>query len=202
MADLDDRKALIARLFGAANKHCDEPRMDGYLEALKRMETPRLLRVVDRILDGIRDLTDPADYKPPTAGELWKASRANLGRMPSTFDNPPQPERHVDEWERGANFLLLHKITRNLLSRVRQPHEIDYAPDSVYDSRARCVKPGQHTVVIGRMLHGQAMAWAADMREARAEGRQLDGKQTWHAAMQLADERIRAYIANHVRAAA
>lgn len=80
-----------------------------------------------------------------------------------------------------ANIALLKYV---LTARDRG---IDYAPDN----------GGPHTVVIGRMLYGQAQAWARDMVEAHADNVRVDGKAAWFEAMRLVDERIRGYIASN-----
>lgn len=82
-------------------------------------------------------------------------------------------------WRDNANGLLLRHV---LSGRDRG---IDYAPDN----------GGPHTVVIGRMLYRQAMAWADDMAEAQADCVRVDGRKAWDEALALVDDRIRKYIA-------
>lgn len=198
MSDLDDRKALIQRLFGAANKSCDEAKMDGYLEALKLMDTPRLMRVCERVLDGIRELTDPEDYRPPTAGALWKVYR-RLRALPTA---PPltlhgAPEQKPDGWAVNANLLLLAYVTRGLLPKmvgirgVTMPDAGRYAPDSRYDSAKRCVVPGPLTIARTAVLVKWKNVWARDMREDRElyDGK-LEGRAFWLDCMARAEAEL------------
>ncbi len=170
MADLDDRKALIQRLFGAANKHADEPRLEGYLEALKRMDTPRLVRLVDQVLDGIREMTDPNDYKPPTAGALWKLHR-DKRRLPDPrpLELTPPPAAAMDGWDQNANLLLMQYLWAA------------HAPKNV----TRYHVPGALQWLV-KYKH----AWAHDMRDDRAQRGKLDGKQHWTDCMALAEAEI------------
>lgn len=81
-------------------------------------------------------------------------------------------------WEQNANILLLRHVV------TARERGIDYAPDN----------GGPHTVYIGRILYGQAQAWATDQTEARADKVKTDGRAAWEDCMRLADERIRAYM--------
>jgi hypothetical protein len=193
VADIDERKALIAKLFGAANKHCDETRMEGYLEALKRMDTPRLFRVVEHILAGIEDLPEHEDYKPPTPGGLWKA----LKRMRAM---PPVPSFDLKANE--PKFLLFDTNANQLLmAYIWAAHAkkgvMRYAPDSP-NPRA----PGPITRERTAVLVKWKDAWARDMREDRElyDGK-LDGKEFWKDCMTRAEAEIDALIASE-RAAA
>ena len=89
-------------------------------------------------------------------------------------------------WHSNANILLLRHVM------TASSRGMDYAPDN----------GGQHTVVIGRMLFAQAQAWAADQAESQADKTKTDGRAAFIAAMQLADERIRSYVAKHCTKAA
>lgn len=180
MADVDDRKTLIARLFGAAGKECRESVMDGYLEALKRMDTPRLFRVVDRVLDGIKDLTDPEDYKPPAPGALWKVARA-LRALPAPaplelHGTRPQPQ---DQWDTAANTLLLNYVTAGLVEKAIRNSKPTRDASRYASHEATAV------------LLKWKSAWARDMREDRElYGGKLDGKLLWAQCMASAETEI------------
>jgi hypothetical protein len=87
----------------------------------------------------------------------------------------------------NANKLLLQHM---LTAKARG---MDYAPDTSYE-QLRANKLGKHTLVIGRMLHSQAQAWAADRQEAFDDGVPVNGRAQWDEAMRLADERVVAYL--------
>jgi hypothetical protein len=194
VADLDDRKALIQRLFGAANKHADEPRMDGYLESLRLMDTPRLLRVVDKILAGIAELTEPENYKPPTAGQIWKVARS-MRRLPDPrpLELTPPPAAAMDGWEQNANLLLM----QYLWAAHAGKGVTRYAPDSPNPAR-----PGPQTIERTAILVKFKNAWARDMREDREEGGKLDGKTHWIDCMALAEAELDRYIGSQAQEAA
>ena len=190
MAEIDDRKRLIASLFGAANKHCDEARMDGYLDALKRMDTPRLMRAVEHILAGIEDLPEHEDYTPPSAGGIWKA----LKRMRAL---PPPIELKANEpkflvFDTNANQLLMAYIWAAHAGKG----VTRYAPDSPSPR-----EPGPLTRECTAILVKWKNAWARDMREDRElyDGK-LDGKTTWLQCMASAEAEIDALLAQQVAA--
>ncbi|HEV8246056.1 MAG TPA: hypothetical protein VGP93_09825 [Polyangiaceae bacterium] len=198
MADIDDRKKLIASLFGAANKPCDETRMDGYLEALRRMDTPRLMRVVTHVLDGIEHLPEHEDYKPPTAGGLWKIlKKLRALPAPRPLELTPPPAAAIDGWDQNANLLLMQ-----YLWAAHAPKGITrYAPDDRYDEKARRTIPGPQTIERTKIMTKWKSAWATDMREDRAEHGKLDGKKHWVDCMALAEAELDRYIASQQVAA-
>jgi hypothetical protein len=184
VSDLDERRKLIGRLFGAANKQCDETRMDAYLETLKRMETPRLIRAVEHVLDGIQNMTDPEDYKPPTAGGLWKVLK-KLRALPPPLELRAAEPKYLP-FDTNANQLLMaylwDKHAPNGMTR--------YAPDSPNPKL-----PGPITRARTAILVKWKNAWARDMREDREAGGKLDGKASWIDCMARAEAEIDRLIA-------
>lgn len=191
MADIDDRKALIGRLFGAANKHCDETRMDGYLEALKRMETPRLMRVVERVLAGIEDLPEHEDYKPPSAGALWKTLKSMRALPPPLELKAAEPK--FLPFDTNANQLLMQYLWQAHAGKGGNR----YAPDSPSPAN-----PGPITRARTAVLVKWKNAWARDMCEDREAGGALDGKSSWVACMAAAEAELDRLIASESQVAA
>lgn len=190
MAEADDRRALILKLHGAANKVPAESVIEATLTALAKMSTPKLMRVVDRVIEGIAELTNPEDYRAPTAGALWKVARklSALPAPPLTLDQQRQVADgpKVDGWTINGNILLLAyfdgKKAAGSMGR--------YAPDSPYDERLRHVVTGPITKLRTAVLVKWKDAWACDMREDRAEGGKLDGRKLWVDCMVSAEAEI------------
>lgn len=93
-----------------------------------------------------------------------------------------------DSWHRDAMIRLTRHILRDA-SRAR-----DFAPDARYDATTRTVVPGPKSMHIADVLHRWALMWAADMREARSSGIDLDQDAQWAANMLEAHAEIDRYL--------
>lgn len=194
-ADEQARRDLIGQIFAAdRGKRCSDESMAAYLLAVRRMDTPRLARVVERLLDGFeRGDTEP--YRVPQPGTLWRiAKELRLGTLQARTTPPLElhgaPEQKADGWELNANTLLLNYVTLGLVQQT--VHNQKPSRD------ASRYAPPEHTAI---MLTWKT-AWARDMREDRElyDGK-LEGKAFWLECMGRAEEHIDELIAS-ARAAA
>lgn len=191
-ADEQVRRSLIGQIFAAdRGKKCSEESMASYLLAVRRMETPRLARVVERLLDGF-ERGDSEVYRVPQPGTLWRIAKEL--RLGVTRPAPPlelhgAPEQKVDGWALNANTLLLNYVTLGLVQQSA------YAQKA--SRNAGRYAPPAHTAILVKWKN----AWARDMREDRDlyEGK-LDGKQSWAECMARAEAEIDAILAHQVAA--
>lgn len=186
--DEQARRGLIGQIFAAdRGKKASEESMAAYLHALRRMDTPRLARVVERILDAF-EYGDVEPYRIPQPGRIWQvAKELRLGATPKPA--PPlelhgAPEQKGDGWDLNANTLLLNYLTLGLVQK------------SIYGEKgsrdASRYAPPAHTAIMVRWK----LAWARDMREDRElyDGKR-DGKPLWADYMARAEGEIDALIA-------
>jgi hypothetical protein len=167
------RRSLIAQLFGAnKGQKLDDDTASAYLLGLKRMDTPKLARVVERILEGLESAgSEP--YRVPTIGHIWQVSREiTFGRVPQAAPAEPSSEPVLDGWDVNANHFLLA-----FLATAMREHRVGR-----YVGEAR-------TAILVKWKN----AWARDMREDRAvfDGT-LDGKAHFADCMRRADDEINA----------
>lgn len=194
-ADEQARRDLIGQVFAAdRGKKCSDESMAAYLLAVRKMDTPRLARVVERLLDGFeRGDTEP--YRVPQPGTLWRIARElRFGSQQSRPSPPPlelhgAPAQKLDGWDLNANTLLLNYVTLGLVQRSA------YGQKASRD--AGRYAPSAHTAILMKWKN----AWSRDMREDRDlyEGK-LDGKQSWHECMASAEAEIDAILAHQVAA--
>lgn len=210
-ADEQIRRGLIGQIFAAdRGRKCSEESMAAYLLAVRKMDTPRLARVVERLLDGF-ERGDSEVYRVPQPGTLWRlAKELRLGvtrAAPPPLELHGVPEQKQDAWDTAANLLLLGYVTDGWPAKVRGMRGVPmrdagrYAPDSPYDAQKRCVSIGPVTKERTAILVKWKNAWARDMREDRDlyEGK-LDGKQSWAECMARAEGEIDAILAHQVAA--
>jgi hypothetical protein len=174
-SELETRRSLIAQLFAAdRGKRADEAAMEAYLLALKHMETPRLARVVERLLEKFQ-YGDAEPYRVPQAGTLWRiAKEMRYGAAPP---EKPADNWSGDGWDVNANLLLLSYLRDHDVTR--------YAPDSPKPSN-----PGPETIRRTAILVKWKDLWARDMREDRQLGGNLDGKKAWADCMSQAEHEL------------
>lgn len=89
-----------------------------------------------------------------------------------------------DTWRTDAMKRLLQHLLRNSTGPC------DFAPDSHYDAVARKVVPGPKAMHIADVLERWALMWAADMREAKSAGIDVDQDAQWAANMAEAHAEI------------
>lgn len=183
------RRSLLAQLFAAqSGRKLDDETAGAYLLALRRMDTPRLARVVERILGDIE--TDASPYRAPSVSRIWEVAR-EMRKLPNTSAPAPTlelhgtPEVRHDPWETAGNTLLLNYITQGLVQR--SIHGQKAARDAGrYAGAART-----QIVVKWKQI------WARDMREDRElYDCKLDGKKAWADAMACAERELDALIAS------
>lgn len=183
------RRALLAQLFAAdRGKKLDDDTASAYLLALRHMDTPRMARVVERILGDIE--TNPDEpYRVPQPGRIWRVAK-DMRALPSA--PPPRdpielrgaPDQRLDGWDINANTLLLNYLTLGLVQQAIHGQKATR-------NAARYASPAATAV----MLKWRA-AWARDMREDRElyEGK-LDGRKAWADCIASAEAEIDAMIA-------
>jgi hypothetical protein len=180
--DQDERRALIAQLFGAFGKTPSESQYSGYEAALKLMTTPRLARVVATWLEGIAEATDPQDLRVPTAGRLWELAR-KLRRLPE----PPRglelkaEEPKLLPFDTNANQLLLAYVW----DAMRAGRADRYAPDPMIAAEP-APRTRERTAILVRWKN----LWAAQMRAGVERGEKPDGKALWAEHMACAEYEI------------
>lgn len=184
------RVELIKQLFGAdRGKKPDDAALAAYLLALRKMDTPRLARVVERVLDG-EQYGDTDPYRVPQPGTLWRiAKELRLGALPN---RPPlelaanKPvERPLDGWTINANQLLMAYITDPTTRRAQR-----LGVDSYVGQNGPPVHPGKLTVLFTTILVKWKDLWALDMREDREARGNLDGRKLWADYMASAEREI------------
>jgi hypothetical protein len=186
------RRTLIAQLFAAdRGKKLDDDTASAYLLSLRRMDTPRLARVVEKILGELEEGAVEV-YRVPQPGRIWAVAR-EMRQLPSAPLRPFQlkpDEPEPDAWSSAANTLLLNYLTMGLVQKAI------HGQKPMRDA-GRYAHPARTAV----MLKWRT-AWADDMRDDRThyDGK-LDGKKAWLDCMAKAEAEIDALIASE-RAAA
>lgn len=189
-AELVTRRGLVAQLFAAdRGKKLDDDTAAAYLLSLRRMDTPRLARVVERMLEGLEHDADP--YRVPSPSRIWQlAKELRLGSTPAPRTAPPlelhgTPEQSFDGWDANANILLLAYVTDPVSRRAAR-----ISPDSSTDHHAS-LRIGPETHARTAILVRWKNAWASEMREDREmRGGQLDGRKLWAEYMAEAEREI------------
>lgn len=183
------RRALLAQLFAAdRGKKLDDDTASAYLLALRHMDTPRMARVVERIL-GEAETNPDEPYRVPQPGRIWRVAK-DMRALPSA--PPPRdplklrgtPEHRLDGWDTNANLLLLNYLTLGLVQKAIHDQKATR-------NAARYASPAATAV----MLKWRA-AWARDMRDDRAlyEGK-LEGRRAWADCMASAEAEIDSLLA-------
>jgi hypothetical protein len=208
--DQDVRRELIAQLFAAdRGRRADDATMGAYLLALKRMDTPRLARVVEKLLGGF-ERGDAEAYRVPQPGTLWRISREiRLGAVPVHREPEPTANdgRVMDAWDTAANLLLLNYFgeimrdkRRDAAGNLLRPMS-RYSPDSPFNPKTRQVDVGALAKARTAVFVKWKDLWARDMREDRELGGKLDGRKVWADCMSRAESELNALIASERRAA-
>jgi hypothetical protein len=191
-----ERRELIAQLFGAFGRTPTEANFAGYEAGLKLMNTQTLARVVSTWLEKLSEATAPEELRVPTAGKLWEIRR-KLRKLPDPrpLELTPPPGAALDGWDLNANLLLM----QYLWAAHGGKGVTRYSPDSSYDGKLRIgPQTSERTAIFVKWKN----AWARDMRESRAEHRPLDGRVTWTECMALAEAELDRYIASQEQVAA
>lgn len=195
--DQQERRELIAQLFGAFGRTPTEANFTGYEAGLKLMNTQTLARVVSTWLEKLSEATAPEELRVPTAGKLWEIRR-KLRKLPDPrpLELTPPPGAALDGWDQNANLLLM----QYLWAAHAGKGVTRYSPDSVYGASG--LHTGAQTIERTAILVKWKAAWARDMREDREEHGHLDGKKLWTDCMALAEAELDRYIASQQQAAA
>lgn len=183
-AELAARRGLVAQLFAAdRGKKLDDDTAAAYLLSLRRMDTPRLARVVERTLEGLEHDADP--YRVPSPSRIWQlAKELRLGstrtpQAPPSNDLNGMAEEVADGWEINANTLLLNYVTLGLVQQSAHGQKATRNADRYASSTA--------TAILVRWKN----AWASEMREDRAlRGGKCDGRKLWTEYMAEAEREI------------
>lgn len=193
------RVDLIRQMFAAdRGKKPDDATLAAYQLALKRMDTTKLARVVEKLLGGF-ERGDSEHYRVPQPGALWRLARElRTGSVQTEKPTPPlelhgAPEQRLDGWDTNANLLLLAYLDGKRGAGVMAR----YAPDSrIYGEACTALHVGPHTHERTAVLVKWKKLWARDMRENRElyDGK-LDGKKAWADCMASAEREIDALVA-------
>lgn len=159
-----ERLDQLEKLFAAYNLPIMEPRTRAWLQGLKDMPLPTVIRCVDYLID---ELKKPDPPKRITIGDVWRASRALRARAPPP---KPVPEQPMDEWQAAGNIHLMNHIRKRLAENPRA------FGDPGEQRGGRYVRqPSIDFVAYVKRLVRAADQWVADMKDLdRKDGKGVD----------------------------